>query len=62
MNAVKTFLRTGNNAQLQPFKSLQIRASGATYQFITDPILLRRFADADVLSDGLYRAIQGGSE
>ena len=60
MNSVKEYLKIGDSSILKPFRGKSFRASGVSYQFITDPDALEQLADAGVLAiEQLYRAAQG---
>ncbi len=60
MNAVKTYVKTGDPSALARFRGKSYQAAGVTYPFITDPAKLDQLADAGVLEiEGLYRAVGG---
>jgi hypothetical protein len=61
MNAVRTYVHSGESSALESFRGESFEASGTTYRFLTDPETLDRLADAGVLAiEGLYRTVQGG--
>ena len=54
--AINRFLRTGDTAQLKPFKGKRIGG----IKLLTDPKRIREFAEADLVKlDGLYRYQRG---
>lgn len=62
MNAVKTYLTSGDTSALQRFRGKSFRASGKSYEFVTSPTTLSQLADADVVAiEGLYRVARGGT-
>jgi hypothetical protein len=59
---VREWRRTRNRDVLTPFDGLSFRAGGRTYRFVTDPEMLNRLDDADLLAlETLYRSVQAGS-
>lgn len=53
--AVDHYLRTGDRRRLRPFEGRRLRASGHLFEFITDPDLLERLAEAgEVRFEDLY--------
>ena len=61
MNAVRTYLRTGDSSALKSFRGESFEAGGLNHQFVTDPDTLDKLADAGVLAmEGLYRVAHGG--
>ncbi len=60
MNAVRTYVNTGDTSAPNRFKGKTFRAGGKTYTLVTDPGTLDRLADAGVLAfEQLYRSTQG---
>jgi hypothetical protein len=58
MNAVKAFVRTGNQADLKKFKGKQV--PGTKNKFVVSPSKLMRFADAGILDiEKLYLGAKG---
>lgn len=54
-NAVDHYLRTGDRRRLRPFEGKRLRAGGHLFEFITDPDLLARLAEAgEVRFEDLY--------
>jgi hypothetical protein len=61
-NAVKNWRHTRDVDLLKPFKGLSFRVGGKTFRFVTDPQMLNRLDDADLLAlETLYRSVQSGS-
>jgi len=55
--AVDHYLRTGDRTRLRPFEGKRLRAGGHLFEFITDPDLLARLAEAgEVRFEDLYEA------
>jgi len=60
MNAVRTYVNTGDSSALDRFKGKTFQAGGKTYTFITDSATLDRLGDARALAtEGLYQAVHG---
>ncbi len=60
MNAVRTYVSTGDSSALNRFKGKTFQAGGKTYPFLTDPASLDRLADAGALAiEELYGAAHG---
>jgi hypothetical protein len=58
MNAVKTFVRTGKQADLKKFKGK--RVPGKKHNFVVSPKKLTHFADAGILDvEKLYLGAKG---
>ena len=60
MNAVRKYLRTGDESVLKSFRGKQFRAGKQTYEFVTDTEVLHTYGNAGFRGEGLYRAVQGG--
>jgi|SRR5205823_711144 len=61
MNAVRTHVRTGDSSALESFRGESFEAGGVKHEFVTDPEILDKLADAGVLAmEGLYRVAHGG--
>jgi hypothetical protein len=58
-NAVRIYRNTGNTAPLEKFRGKSFRAEGKTYQFVTDPAILDRLADAGAFPENLYQLTSG---
>jgi hypothetical protein len=55
--AVDHYLRTGDRTRLRPYEGKRLRAGGHLLEFITDPDLLARLAEAgEVRFEDLYEA------
>lgn len=62
MNAIRTYVNTGDPSVLARFRGKSFRAGGVIHSFVTDPRTLDKLADAGVLAiEGLYRASNGGT-
>lgn len=61
LNGVRKYLNTGDTSGLARFHNKSFRtAEGLRQEFITDPAVLNRLADAGNLAiEGLYRAVYG---
>lgn len=59
-NAVRTYLRSGNTSALRRFRGGVILTSEGIREFVTDPDVIDRLADAGELEfEQLYRATRG---
>jgi hypothetical protein len=62
LNAVKRWARNRDESPFQEFKNIKVRIGSEIREFVTDPVTLRRLADAGEIPEGPYRAIPGGTE
>ncbi len=60
LNAVASFLRTGDQRRLRGFKGKTLKAGGKRIKLVTDPHVLSSLAEADALHfDQLYASTTG---
>jgi hypothetical protein len=54
-NAARVYRNTGDTTALEKFRGKSFRASGKTYEFVTDPVILDRLEDADLFPENFYQ-------
>lgn len=53
-NALRIYRNTGDTTALDKFRGKSFRSSGKTYEFVTDPAVLDRLADAKEFPENFY--------